>query len=75
MSCNLLRKTGACHQRGLNHRPSNEDKDDGLEAVSVTSRKDPRVLLRYTHLRAEDLVERLGQKKALHEPGYQTHTT
>ena len=39
--------------------PSNGERQL-LEAASVTGHKDTRMLMRYTHLRAEDLVERLG---------------
>ena len=31
-----------------------------LEAASVTGHKDTKMLMRYTHLRVEDLVRRLG---------------
>jgi len=33
---------------------------DSVEVATITGHKDPRVLMRYTHLRAEDLVRRLG---------------
>ena len=29
-------------------------------SLPITGHKDPRMLMRYTHLRAEDLVKRLG---------------
>ena len=31
-----------------------------VEVATITGHKDPRMLMRYTHLRAEDLVQRLG---------------
>ena len=31
-----------------------------VEVATITRHKDTRMLMRYTHLRAEDLVERLG---------------
>ena len=31
-----------------------------VEVATITGHKDARMLMRYTHLRAEDLVERLG---------------
>ena len=31
-----------------------------IEVATITGHKDTKMLMRYTHLRAEDLVERLG---------------
>ena len=31
-----------------------------VEVATITGHKDTKMLMRYTHLRAEDLVERLG---------------
>jgi len=31
-----------------------------VEVATITGHKDTRMLMRYTHLRAEDLVKRLG---------------
>ena len=31
-----------------------------VEVATITGHKDPRMLMRYTHLRAEDLVRKLG---------------
>ena len=31
-----------------------------IEVASITGHKDPRMLMRYTHLRAEDLAKKLG---------------
>ena len=31
-----------------------------VEVATITGHKDPRMLMRYMHLRAEDLVKRLG---------------
>ena len=43
----------------FNGVPSNGERQL-LEAASVTGHKDTKMLMRYTHLRAEDLVARLG---------------
>ena len=39
--------------------PSNGERQL-LEAASVTGHKDTKMLMRYTHLRAEDLARKLG---------------
>ena len=31
-----------------------------VEVATITDHKDPRMLMRYTHLRAEDLARKLG---------------
>ena len=47
----------------LRHEATSRFFEKGLnvmEVASITGHKDLRMLLRYTHLRAEDLAEKLG---------------
>ena len=47
----------------LRHEATSRFFEKGLnviEVASITGHKDPRMLMRYTHLRAEDLAEKLG---------------
>ena len=47
----------------LRHEATSRFFEKGLnpvEVATITGHKDPRMLMRYTHLRAEDLVKRLG---------------
>ena len=47
----------------LRHEATSRLFEKGLnpvEVATITGHKDTRMLMRYTHLRAEDLVERLG---------------
>jgi len=61
----LCRKTGIddLHFHDLRHEATSRFFEKGLnpvEVATITGHKDTRMLMRYTHLRAEDLVERLG---------------
>jgi len=61
----LCRKTGIddLHFHDLRHEATSRLFEKGLnpvEVATITGHKDPRMLMRYTHLRAEDLVRRLG---------------
>ena len=56
----LCRKTGI---DDLRHEATSRLFEKGLnpvEAATITGHKDTKMLMRYTHLRAEDLVGRLG---------------
>ena len=47
----------------LRHEATNRLLEKGLnpvEVATITGHKDPRMLMRYTHLRAEDLARKLG---------------
>ena len=51
------------HFHDLRHEATSRFFEKGLnpvEVATITGHKDPRMLMRYTHLRAEDLVRRLG---------------
>ena len=51
------------HFHDLRHEATSRFFEKGLnpvEVATITGHKDTRMLMRYTHLRAEDLVERLG---------------
>jgi integrase len=51
------------HFHDLRHEATSRFFEKGLnpvEVATITGHKDPRMLMRYTHLRAEDLVKRLG---------------
>ena len=51
------------HFHDLRHEATSRLFEKGLnpvEVATITGHKDTRMLMRYTHLRAEDLVERLG---------------
>ena len=51
------------HFHDLRHEATSRLFENGLnpvEVATITGHKDTRMLMRYTHLRAEDLVERLG---------------
>jgi integrase len=51
------------HFHDLRHEATSRFFEKGLNPVAVaaiTGHKDTRMLMRYTHLRAEDLVKRLG---------------
>ena len=53
------------HFHDLRHEATSRLFEKGLnpvEVATITGHKDTRMLMRYTHLRAEDLVGRLGQK-------------
>ncbi|MDP6399216.1 MAG: site-specific integrase [Arenicellales bacterium] len=61
----LCRKHGLenLHFHDLRHEATSRFFEKGLnpvEVATITGHKDPRMLMRYTHLRAEDLVKRLG---------------
>ena len=61
----LCRKTGIddLHFHDLRHEATSRLFEKGLnpvEVATITGHKDTRMLMRYTHLRAEDLVGRLG---------------
>jgi len=61
----LCRRLGIedLHFHDLRHEATSRFFEKGLnpvEVATITGHKDPRMLMRYTHLRAEDLVERLG---------------
>jgi len=61
----LCRKHGLenLHFHDLRHEATSRFFEKGLnpvEVVTITGHKDTRMLMRYTHLRAEDLVKRLG---------------
>ena len=61
----LCRKHGLgnLHFHDLRHEASSRFFEKGLnpvEVATITGHKDTRMLMRYTHLRAEDLVKRLG---------------
>ena len=61
----LCRKTGIddLHFHDLRHEATSRFFEKGLnpvEVATITGHKDTRMLMRYTHLRAEDLVKRLG---------------
>ena len=48
---------------GLRHRTTSRSFEKGLnpvEVATITGHKDPRMLMRYTHLRAENLARKLG---------------
>ena len=62
---------GLCERRGMNnlrfhdlrHEATSRLFEKGLnpvEVATITGHKDTKMLMRYTHLRAEDLVGRLG---------------
>ena len=60
----LCRKHGLenLHFHDLRHEATSRFFEKGLspvEVATITGHKDTRMLMRYTHLRAEDLVERL----------------
>ncbi len=51
------------HFHDLRHEATSRFFEKGLnpvEVATITGHKDTRMLMRYTHLRAEDLVKRLG---------------
>ena len=51
------------HFRDLRHEATSRLFEKGLnpvEVATITGHKDPRMLMRYTHLRAEDLARKLG---------------
>jgi integrase len=51
------------HFHDLRHEATSRFFEKGLnpvEVATITGHKDPRMLMHYTHLRAEDLVGRLG---------------
>ncbi len=51
------------HFHDLRHEATSRLFEKGLnpvEVATITGHKDPRMLMRYTHLRAEDLVRKLG---------------
>ena len=51
------------HFHDLRHEATSRFFEKGLnpvEVATITGHKDPRMLMRYTHLRAEDLAKRLG---------------
>jgi integrase len=61
----LCRKTNIddLHFHDLRHEATSRFFEKGLnpvEVATITGHKDTRMLMRYTHLRAEDLVKRLG---------------
>jgi len=61
----LCRKHGLenLHFHDLRHEATSRFFEKGLnpvEVVTITGHKDTRMLMRYTHLRAEDFVKRLG---------------
>ena len=61
----LCRKVGIENLRfhDLRHEATSRLFEKGLnpvEVATITGRKDTKMLMRYTHLRAEDLVGRLG---------------
>ena len=61
----LCRKHGLENLRfhDLRHEATSRFFEKGLnpvEVATITGHKDTRMLMRYTHLRAEDLVKRLG---------------
>ena len=61
----LCRRTGIddLHFHDLRHEATSRFFEKGLnpvEVATITGHKDTRMLMRYTHLRAEDLVERLS---------------
>ena len=56
-------KINDLHFHDLRHEATSRLFEKGLnpvEVATITGHKDTRMLMRYTHLRAEDLVERLG---------------
>ena len=62
---NLYRKvkTEDLHFHELRHEATSRLFEKGLnpvEVATITGHKDTKMLMRYTHLRAEDLVKRLG---------------
>ena len=61
----LCRREGIddLHFHDLRHEATSRLFEKGLnpvEVATITGHKDTRMLMRYTHLRAEDLVKRLG---------------
>ena len=51
------------HYHDLRHEATSRLFEKGLnpvEVATITGHKDPRMLMRYTHLRAEDLAKKLG---------------
>ena len=61
----LCRRTGIddFHFHDLRHEATSRLFEKGLnpvEVATITGHKNTRMLMRYTHLRAEDLVKRLG---------------
>ena len=61
----LCRRKGIenLHFHDLRHEATSRLFEKGLnpvEVATITGHKDTRMLMRYTHLRAKDLVERLG---------------
>ena len=61
----LCRRLGIedLHFHDLRHEATSRFFEKGLnpvEVATITGHKDTKMLMRYTHLRAEDLVERLG---------------
>ena len=61
----LRRRVGLenLHFHDLRHEATSRLFEKGLnpvEVATITGHKDTRMLMRYTHLRAEDLVGRLG---------------
>ena len=61
----LCRRTGIDDLRfhDLRHEATSRLFEKGLnpvEVATITGHKDPRMLMRYTHLRAEDLARKLG---------------
>ena len=56
-------KINDLHFHDLRHEATSRLFEKGLnpvEVATITGHKDTKMLMRYTHLRAEDLVERLG---------------
>ena len=61
----LCRRKGIhdLHFHDLRHEATSRLFEKGLnpvEVATITGHKDPRMLMRYTHLRAEDLARKLG---------------
>ena len=61
----LWRDTGIENMKfhDLRHEATSRFFEKGLnpvEVATITGHKDTRILMRYTHLRAEDLVKKLG---------------
>ena len=52
--------TAACERDRVRSLASIRGKDVAIEVAAITGHKTLQVLKRYTHLRAEDLVGRLG---------------
>ena len=59
----LMTQFVATHLHDLCHEATSRLFEKGLnpvEVATITGPKDPRMLMRYTHLRAEDLAQKLG---------------